>query len=151
MRTRTRSTLAPLVLALAALSASACSGVTKGKEDAERAATEFHAEFNAGRYDAIWEAAGDELKHGVSRQDFTALLAAIRRKLGDCTGSTTRGWTVSTRNLTTFVTLVQDSAYASGTAAERTGKATETFQFVVRDGRALLVGYDVSSRDLILR
>ncbi len=124
--------------------------MVKGKDDADGAVAEFHRQFNGGAYDAIWDSAGDELKGTISRQDFAALLAAVRRKLGDFTGSTTRSWNVNSRNLTTYVTLVQDSRYATA-KAETTGNAAETFLFVVKDGRAKLVGYNISSLDLILR
>ena len=144
MRVRTPPAIAALLLAAAALALAGCGNVTKAKEDAERAVAEFHAQLDAGRFDAIWDAGGDELKGGISKQDWSALLAAVRRKLGDVTGSTTRSWNVNSRNLTTYVTLVQDTTFA-------TGKASETFQFVVRDGRAALVGYNISSLDLILR
>jgi hypothetical protein len=149
MRTRSSRVRAALLLA-AALAASGCGGVVKGKEDADRAVAEFHVQFNAGSYDAIWDASADEFKAAGSRQQFSALLAAVRRKLGDYTGSTTRSWNVNSRNLKTYVTLVQDSRYATA-KAETTGTAAETFTFVVHDGRATLLGYNISSLDLILR
>jgi hypothetical protein len=145
MRIRTTPRLTSLLAVVAAaVAVVGCSGMTKGKEDADRAVAEFHAQLNAGRYDAIWDAGGDDLKGAISRKDFSALLAAVRRKLGDVTGSTTRSWNVNSRNLTTYVALVQDTTFV-------TGKATETFQYVVRDGRAVLIGYNISSLDLILR
>lgn len=143
MRAPISARRAALLLA-AAVAAAGCSGVTKGKEDAERAVAEFHARFDEGRFEAIWDAAGEELRGGTAREEFVALLAAVRRKLGAVTGSTTRGWQVKSVNLRTYVQLVQDTTFADG-------RATETFRFVVKDGRATLVGYDVSSRDLILR
>jgi hypothetical protein len=149
MRVPSSRSVAPLLLA-AALAAAGCGNVTKGKGDADRAVADFHLQFNAGRYDAIWDTGGDELKQGISRKDWAALLSAVRRKLGDYTGSTTRSWNVNTRNLSTYVTLVQDSDYATA-KAETTARAAETFVFVVRDGRAVLVGYNISSLDLILR
>jgi hypothetical protein len=118
--------------------------MTKGKEDAERAVAEFHAEFNEGKLDALWDSAGDDLKRATPQRDFSALLAAVRRKLGDVTGSTTRSWNVRSTSAGTFVVLVEDTSYA-------TGKAIETFQFAVKDGRATLIGYDVTGRDLVLR
>ncbi len=136
--------IAAAALLLAALAATGCPGMTRGKEDAERAVADFHAEFNQGRFAAIWDSAAEDFKGRTSRQDLAELLAAVRRKLGDVKGSTTRSWNVRSSNLTTFVLLVQDTTYA-------TGKATETFQFVVKDGRAALLGYDVSGRDLVLR
>ncbi|HEX9049795.1 MAG TPA: hypothetical protein VF841_04615 [Anaeromyxobacter sp.] len=149
MRTRRSFARAALVLA-AALAAAGCGNFAKGREDADRAVAEFHAQFNAGSYDAIWDASAEEFKAAGSRQDFSALLAAVRRKLGDLTGSTTRSWNVNSRNLTTYVTLVQDSRYATE-RAETTAKAVETFTFVVRKDRATLLGYNIASTDLILR
>ncbi len=148
MRTRTPLALAGLLLAGVTLVA--CSGMVSGKEDADRAVEAFHRDFNAGSYDAIWDAASESLQQAISRQDFGAMLAAVRRKLGDFTGSTTRSWNVNSHNLTTFVSLVVESRYATAKAAT-TGTATETFLFVVKDGRATLSGYNISSLDLILR
>ncbi len=145
MRTGTSPAIAALLLATATLGGGCtCAGFTQGKEDADRAVSEFHERFNQGQFDAIWEASGDELKRASSRQDFTALLSAVRRKLGDVTASTGRGWNIRSSNLTTYVTLQWETTFA-------TGKAVESFRFVVKDGRATLIGYDISSNDLIVR
>ncbi len=146
MRLSTSSAVASLAATavLAAGCSFSCSGFGKGKEDADRAVSEFHDRFNQGQFDAIWEASGDELKRATPQRDFTALLAAVRRKLGDVTGSTGKGWNIRSLNLTTYVALQHETTFA-------TGKAVESFQFVVRDGRATLIGYNVSSPDLILR
>ncbi len=146
MRLRSGSAVASLAAAasLAAGCTCTCAGFAQGKEAADRAVSEFHERFNQGRFDAIWEASGDELKRATSQQDFTALLAAVRRKLGDVTGSTGRSWNIRSFNLTTYVQLQHETTFS-------TGKAVESFQFVVRDGRATLVGYHISSNDLIVR
>ena len=144
MRLLVPSKVPALLLAAVALSVVACGGVKEGKQEADRAVAEFHGQFNQGRFDALWDAAGPELKGAVSQRDFSALLAAVRRKLGDVTGSTTRSWNVGSGTAGTHVALVQDTTFS-------TGKATEAFRFAVKDGKATLVGYDIASRDLILR
>jgi hypothetical protein len=128
--------------ALAALAG--CGKVMAGREQAERHVSEFHAMFNEGRFDAIYDAASDELRESSRREDLTALLAAVQRKIGKVTGSTNQTWNVRTQNLRTYVVLTQDTAFDSG-------RATETFQYVIRDDRAVLLGYNISSRELIVR
>ena len=141
---RTRILVAAAGIVLLALSAAGCSGFTKGKEHADRAVAEFHERFNRGEFEALWDAAGEELKRVATREDFTALLTAVRRKLGDVTGSTIRSWRVGSMDLKTLVALQQDTTFA-------TGKAIESFQFVVQDERATLIGYHITSNDLITR
>ena len=42
----------------------------------------FHESLNQGQLQEIYESADQQLKTGVSAQDFTSFLAAVRRKLG---------------------------------------------------------------------
>lgn len=135
----------PLVLsALALLLASAaCSGFTRGSEAADRAIVVFHEQFNQGRFGEIWDGAGAELKQASSREDFSRLLGKVRQKLGDVTGSTGNGWKVNARIKATYVDMRQATTFANG-------KAVESFHFVLRDGQAALLGYNISSPDLLL-
>ncbi len=122
----------------------ACGRFAQSHGHAVRAVTAFHEHFNAGQYGPIYDASDDQLKRSATRESFTARLEAVRRKLGDVTATRTQTWNVHTWNLTTYVTLVQDTTYANG-------RATERFRFAVRGPQALLISWSVSPGDLVLR
>lgn len=111
---------------------------------AELAVDKFHSQMNAGAYNEIYSAASDEFKRATQLADWTALLNAVRRKLG------------------TVVQAKQTSVHAtSGTFGDSVsqtysthfsdGDATELFNWAIRDSRALLVGYRIESQQLITR
>ena len=81
-------------------------------------------------------------------EEFTEFLTAVHRKLGLVTSTTNKGWEVNT-NLSidagsrTVVVMEQETRFDHGTGLE-------TFSFFIEDGKALLVGYQINSRDLII-
>lgn len=141
MRT-TRSVLASAWCVL--LAGCSVREMTTGRAEAEKAVSEFHESFNAGRFAEIYDAASDEFRAALKRERFLELVGAIQRKLGKVTGTENKGWRVNSRNLRTYVDLTQASRFD-------TGEAVETFSFVVRDGKAILIGYNIQSLDLIVR
>lgn len=111
---------------------------------ADLAVEKFHSQMNAGAYDEIYSAASDEFKHATQQSDWTALLSAVRRKLG------------------TVVDAKQTSVHAtSGTFGDSVsqtysthfsdGDATELFNWAIRDNKAVLIGYRIESQQLITR
>lgn len=139
-----RATLA-LALALCALAA-ACSvrEMGSGRAEAEKAVAEFHAAFNEGRFGEIYDGASDEFRKATDRKRFIDLLAAVKRKLGKVGATQNRGWRVNSQNFTTYVELSQSTRFDDSDAAE-------SFTFVVRDGKAVLIRYNIQSQELILR
>ena len=132
-----------LVVATIVLGAGSCST----KEElaaAEREVEKFHEAFNAGRFDAIYETATDELKKSATQHDFVAMLETIERKLGKTTGTTRTNWTVNFGTGGTTVKLIYETSFAQG-------KGTETFSYRVSGKKALLMGYDITSKNLLPR
>jgi len=68
----------------------------------------------------------------------------VQRKLGKVTQTTTVGFNVRTFNFTTTVDLTQNTTFEQGTGVE-------TFEFEMAGGKAVLVGYHINSKDLILK
>ena len=111
---------------------------------AERAVDTFHEMLNDGQFDAIYAAAGDELKSAARREDFVALLEAIHRKLRITKSWTKQGWNVNYHTSGTFVTLNYSTIFDGGDAVEQ-------FVYRLKDGKALLVGYHINSNALIVK
>jgi uncharacterized protein DUF4019 len=111
---------------------------------AEQAVPQFHAMLDAGRFDAIYEAASEDLRKATKQDSFVALLEAIHRKLGTTKSSAERNWNVNYQTSGTFVTLDYSTTYAEG-------DATEQFVYRLKDGKALLAGYHINSTALILK
>ena len=135
---RTRS-----LLFLASLALTACSLVFDAAP-AERAVEEFHASLDAGRFEALYDSAGDEMKNASSKQDFVAFVDAVHRKLGAVKAVEKIGThrTAGTRG--TFLVLTYRTTFTEG-------PATETFSFRIASGAPVLVGYNVNSNLLIVK
>src|SRR5947207_1089855 len=82
-----------------------CSSLTKGKQLAEQAVEKFHAQYNAGQYNDIYNDADDEFKKSVTLDQWTELMEAVHRKLGTVSKSTDTGWNVNTTPSGTFATV----------------------------------------------
>lgn len=141
-----RATISGPAAALAAALLASCSlgDMTRGKELAQKEVEVFHAVFNQARFETIYDGSHGQLKVGTSREEFLQLLSAVHRKLGKVTGTESQGWNLASSGLQTRVRLIQATTF------ER-GKGTETFQWIVQGGKALLAGYSISSTDLILK
>ena len=87
---------------------------------------------------------GQELKDVAKQQDFVALLQAVHKKLGNLRSTVPQGWNVNYQTSGTFVTLGYATHYAEGDASEQ-------FVYRIKDGKALLVGYNINSNALILK
>ena len=135
----------PLWLAVGlAVIASGCGGMFKGKQAAEQGVAEFHKMYNEGKVAQIYAAGHSKLKSATPEKDFLELLGAVQRKLGKVTQTTTVGFNVATFNFTTTVNLTQNTTFEQGTGVE-------AFAFEMAGGKAVLVGYHINSKDLILK
>ncbi len=133
---------AALVLGFALL-AGACS-FGKDKSIAETGVTQFHDQFNAGEFRAIYVQSGDQMKKAIQQADFVKLLEAIRHKLGTVQRTTLTGWHVNMTTFGTFASLIYSTEFSEG-------KGTESFSFSIADDRAMLEGYNVDSPALVLK
>ncbi|WP_198351175.1 DUF4019 domain-containing protein [Flavisphingomonas formosensis] len=120
-------------------------GCSAGKDLplAEQGVTDFHKKLDAGQFDALYAAAGDDLKRSATAATWDQLLAAVHRKLGAFKSGSSAGWNDNFTPSGHFLYLNYASDY------ER-GKAQENFAFRITGGKALLVGYHVNSDALIL-
>ena len=131
-----------MVIALAVV-ASSCS-LAKHRETADRAVDTFHNQLNASQFHEIYVQSGDEFKKAVTEPDAIALFDAVHRKLGMVKQATPTSWHVNTAPLGTMTMVSYDVEFSEG-------KGTEQFVFQMKDGKALLVNYNVNSPLLITK
>ena len=137
--------LARLILLLATISLAV--GSCSTKEDlaaAERAVEKFHQAYNAGRFDEIYEKTTDELKKNASQEDFVGMLETIQRKLGKMTETKRANWNVSFSVSGSTVKVIYETSFALGTG-------TETFDYQISGKKAVLMGYNITSKNLVPR
>ena len=108
------------------------------------AADEFHQRFNEQKFKELYAAGHADLKAATTEADFVKLLEAVHRKLGRHTGNSSSGWRINSHNLKTTVALTQDAVFEQG-------KGTEVFTFVISGESCLLQGYDIESKDMMLK
>jgi uncharacterized protein DUF4019 len=139
--TLTRVFLATMVLA------TACSGFA-AKGTAETAIAKFHEQLDAEKYDDIWMEADDSFKKVTSQADFSAILAAMHRKLGRVVSTRQTAFFSQDRAGTdisgSFISMTYETAFAEG-------NGTEKFNWRVDGQRVRLVGYNINSSALILK
>jgi hypothetical protein len=131
-----------LVCALS-LTAGAC-GITKHKENAEKAVAKFHEQLNAEQYHEIYVQSDKLFQESASEPDMVALLGAVHAKLGTVKNATSQGWHVNATPQGTFVTLGYDVDFSEG-------KGQEEFAFKMNGNQALLVRYNINSPLLITK
>lgn len=112
-------------------------------EAVQAAVSHFRELMAAKKFDQIYAEASDNLKQAATADDLTKLLAAIDRKLGAVKSSQEKSWSIRYGTGGTVV------AYGVQTEYER-GSAFETFNFLIKDGKAILAGYNIRSKELIL-
>ena len=103
----------------------------------------FHQELNAQDFDKIYSDAGPDFKNASSQADFTQLLSAIHRKLGNYVSGAAGGWNDNVNTSGHFVTVGFSARYEQGAAEEN-------FVYRIDNGNALLAGYHISSNALII-
>jgi hypothetical protein len=130
-----------VLIALTALSVSACNPVADTKA-AEQGVVTFHDQLNSSQFDQIYTSTGPEFKAVSTREDFTKLLAAVHRKLGNFQSGKTANWNDNATTGGHFLTLQR-------TAQFERGPAQEEFVFKVEGQKAVLIGYHIASNTLI--
>lgn len=120
-----------------------CSGMFKGLKSAQQAVTDFHSAFAEAKFTDIYTASHVKFKKATTEKDWLEFISAVHRKLGKPTQTTQVRFNQNTHNLTTTVVLVQNTTFEHGSGSE-------TFSFHMDGEKALLVGYNINSKDLIL-
>lgn len=121
-----------------------CGGMFEGKEAAEHSVVDFHKMYNDGKLAEIYAAGHPNLKGTTSEKEFLEFVGTVQRKLGNVTRTSNTGLNVRTVNSTTTVVMAQDTTFEHGTG-------TETFTFEMDGDRAVLIGYHINSKDLIMK
>ncbi|WP_125461537.1 MULTISPECIES: hypothetical protein [Rhodomicrobium] len=110
---------------------------------AEAGVAHFRALTAAKQFDAIYAEASDEFKQATTAADLGKLLTMFDQKLGPLKSTEPNGWRVNHTPTTTTV------YYGLKSQFER-GAGTETFVFFIRDGKAVLGGYNIQSNALLM-
>jgi hypothetical protein len=138
-----KAILLTLVLSVGVI-VSGCGGMFKGKKAAEQSVADFHKQYNDGKHAEIYFAGHSKFKTAASQKQFLEVMSAVQRKLGKVTQTANAGFNVRTFNLTTTVVLNQNTTFEQGTG-------TEVFTFQMDGDKAILVGYNINSKELILK
>jgi len=133
----------PLALA-AALTLVSCSSV-QNKQLAEQGVAKFHQQLDSEEYHSIYTESDERFRRASREADLNAFLAAVHRKLGKVQSADLKsfqvGWFAGQGQT---VTLFYQTQFLDGNADER-------FIWHVKDKHALLVGYNINSKELITR
>jgi hypothetical protein len=121
-----------------------CAGMWEGKEAGDRAVAKFHEQLNDEKLAEIYADAHSKLKEATTEKEFLEFVGAVRRKLGKMTSTSMSGVNIKSVNLVTSIVMTQETTFEHG-------KGTETFTFELDGDRAVLVGYKIDSKDLIVK
>jgi len=131
------------VFALLISLASCHSGANSSQKAAENSVVQFRTAFESEQYHNMYTEADEGLHQLTGEPDFVAYMQAVHRRLGRFQRSRLAkyqvGWFAGQG---TRVNLVYDSTFANGGGIEE-------FVWHIRDGRALLFGYRVRSKDVV--
>lgn len=116
----------------------------KDKKAAEQGVADFHKLYNDGKLTEIYAAGHSKLKSATSEKQFLEFVGAVRRKFGKMTRTANEGFNVRTFNLTTTIVLTRTTTFEQGTG-------TETFTYEMAGDKPVLLGYNINSKDLIVK
>jgi hypothetical protein len=131
------------VLAAVLLLSASC-GFAEGKGVAEKAVDQFHQQFNDEQYGEIYAGADAQFKRATTPAALTQLLQAVRRKIGTFKQARQTNFNIVSGTNGTSVTMAYASEFTQG-------NATEEFRYAIVGSKGVLVAYNISSPDLILR
>jgi len=109
------------------------------RQAATIAVDSFHTRLDAEEYSQIYASADDQFRRSGSENEITSFLARVRRALGTLRkAKQTQSKVGYLEGIGTQVILVYDSDFEKGHGLEQ-------FLWQIRDGKALLVRYDIKS------
>ncbi len=126
------------------LFAAGCRGFIKAKAAAENSIACFHQQYSDGKLDDIWKEAHATFRSASTKEKYDEFMSAVLRKLGRVKSTSGAGWRVNSHNLTTTVQMTQKTVFEQG-------EGTESFTFQMDGDKAVLVAYNIQSRDLITK
>ncbi len=109
----------------------------------DAAVARFHELFNDDQFATIYGESTSAFKGSASEQNLVKLLEAVKRKIGKVQST-------SRQNVNVFSSTNGTTISATYMTKYEGAKATESFRFMLDAKKALLVGYNVSSLDLIV-
>ena len=121
-----------------------CGNFTSAKPAAEKAVKIFHQQYNSQDWKAIYENSHENFQKSEKFEKFEEFMKSIHSKLGKVQSTENQNWRVGNFNLKTNVSLVQQTKFEQGVGAE-------SFVYRIKDEKAILVGYNINSRDLIIK
>lgn len=116
----------------------------KGKKAGEQSIADFHKLFNESKFTDIYLTSHSKFREATTEAQFLEFAGAVQRKLGKVTQTSNAGFHVGTFNLTTTVVLNQNTTFEQGTGAE-------VFTFEMNGDKAVLVSYNINSKELVLK
>ncbi|HTX47965.1 MAG TPA: DUF3887 domain-containing protein [Caulobacteraceae bacterium] len=125
----------------AAIALAGCS-MDKELPATQAAIDTFHAQLNAGSFDAIYQGASADMKQASTEDSLVKLLAAVHRKLGGFQTGKLQGWNENYNTGGHFVTVGYAATYDKGSASE-------TFTYRLDGDHVLLAGFNINSNALI--
>ena len=101
---------------------------------------DFHAAFNEQKYAGLYLTADEQMRRQGSEGNFTNFLASVYQQYGKVVSSKNNAWDTRVNKDRREILLIQDTQF------ER-GSGTETFAYVLVDGKAVLLGYHLTMDD----
>ncbi len=141
MRPVLRSGLA--VLAFIALFTS-CTNPMKSGQLSDSGVANFHQQLNKAQFEEMYAASTDDFKKASSEKEMVELYNAIHTKLGDVKESNRTGIFINATTSGTFIRASYDTTFVNG-------KGTETFNWRAKGDQLTLHGYNIQSRDLLVK
>ena len=131
-----------IVILIGALILTCCNPV-KSTAEADKAAVELHALFDAEDYGKIFDTAHADFKASQPKAETINFLRSIREKLGTIKSTNRTGWQANSVNMKTNVVLTFETEFENG-------KGVETFTYRIENGKATLLGWYVNSKALVV-
>jgi hypothetical protein len=134
---------AGFVLVAGIVASTAC-GLLESRDLGEKAVDRFHQLFNEASYSVIYQEADPRFHRSTTVPDFDQLLTDVRRDLGTFKQARRTSFRSDGAPDGEITTLLYETDFTEGRAAEE-------FRYVVRDGKAYLVSYEIRSPRLRVR
>jgi hypothetical protein len=121
--------------------AAAVNDCSRRRDETIASLARFREEYDAQRYDEIYDSASEELRAGSPRERFDLLMGGIHKRLGTVLRAEQTAGHVSYYLSSLRVTKSYDTTFEHGSAKEN-------FVWLVIGGDAFLVSYGIDSKEL---
>lgn len=122
----------------------ACTNPFKAGEMSDTSVAAFHQKLNQAKYHEIYAASTPEFQKASPEADIIQLFNAIHTKLGDTVSTNRTGIFVNATTSGNFARVTYDTTFTHG-------KGQETFNWLLSGDQLTLVGYNIESRDLMVK